>query len=474
MDLERFNNILISNCKLNYSLPVLAGVSGGPDSLCMLDLLKRSGIPTYVVHINHQLREEADAEADKVKAYCDLKQLDCFVIKGDIKEMVKQERLSIEEAARSFRYTKLFEYAEKYQAQAVLVAHNAEDQVETVLMHFLRGSGTRGLRGMSMYSLPHPWSDRIPLVRPLLTTSREEVLNYCEEQHLEPSHDSSNQDTHFFRNRIRVELIPQLQSYNPEIKQRIKNLAEIVKVEDEFFTQQSMHAWQACILHEGSSYVCLDLSRFLQLHPALRKRIFLLATQKIAPRLRDLDFSAMERAISFAEKKGGRNHLLLLADIRITKAFHRELVISRGDEYLSTSWPQLCEQNLRRSLLEGQNEVGNGWWISCRQVEELRAVSADKSICNMNGLMLDGAILDTFKPGDVISPFGLGGKAMKLGNYWTNQGLPEAARKMWPLVRSKNGEVLWVVGMEISHHARINADTDLIHELSLIHNPVQA
>jgi len=474
MDLQRFNNILITNCKLSYSLPVLAGVSGGPDSLCMLDLLKRAGIPTYVVHINHQLREEADAEADKVKAYCDIKQLECLVIRGDIKEMVKREKLSIEEAARSFRYAKLFEYAEKFQAQAVLVAHNAEDQVETVLMHFLRGSGTRGLRGMSMHFLPHPWSVTIPLVRPLLTTSREEILKYCEEQHLEPSHDSSNQDINFFRNRIRVELIPQLQSYNPEIKQRIKNLAEIVQVEDEYLSLQTMLTWQACILHEESSYVSLNIAQFIKLHPALRRRIFMLATQNIAPRLRDLDFSAMERAIDFAEKKGGRNHQLLLADIRITKAFHRELVISRGDEYLSALWPQLSEQNQRRSLQQGRNEVRDGWWISYRRVERLQQYSGNKSICCVNGLLLDGAILDTFKPGDVFAPFGLAGKTMKLGDYWTNQGLPEAARKMWPLVRAKNGEVLWVVGMEISHRASINADTDLITELSLIHNPAQA
>lgn len=467
MELHHFKHILTTDCKLDLSLPVLAGVSGGPDSLCMLDLLARSGIQTYVVHINHQLREEADAEAHKLKVYCESQQLECFVIKGDIKEKVKRERLSVEEAARLFRYETLFAYAKKLDTQAVLVAHNSDDHVETVLMHFLRGSGTRGLRGMSMYLLPHLWSDKIPLVRPLLSTSRAEIVAYCEEQHLEPTHDSSNQDTHFFRNRIRVELIPEVQSYNPEIKKRIKNLSEIVKGEDEYLSQQTMLAWQECILHEGHSFVSLNLVHFFQQHPAIRKRIIMHAAHKIAPNLRDLDFNAMERAQHFIEKKGGRNHLHLMADITITKSFHSEFVISRGNEYLCALWPQISEQNQGQSVKDGINEIAEGWQISCRRVIEMSETPAEKTICYIDGRKLNGAILDTFKPGDIFSPFGLAGKSMKLGDYWTNQALPEPARRRWPLVRGKNGEILWVVGMEISYQARVSVETDFVQKLTL-------
>jgi tRNA(Ile)-lysidine synthase len=156
-----------------------------------------------------------------------------------------------------------------------------------------------------------------------------------------------------------------------------------------------------------------------------------------------------------------------MADITITKSFHSEFVISRGNEYLCALWPQISEQNQGQSVKDGINEIAEGWQISCRRVIEMSETPAEKTICYIDGRKLNGAILDTFKPGDIFSPFGLAGKSMKLGDYWTNQALPEPARRRWPLVRGKNGEILWVVGMEISYQARVSVETDFVQKLTL-------
>ena len=132
----------------------------------------------------------------------------------------------MEEAAREARYAFLFAAAEAQGAEIVLVAHTADDQAETVLMHLLRGAGLDGLRGMAAYASTHPWHQSIPLVRPMLKVWREEVESYCQANGLTPRDDSSNQDITFYRNRLRHELLPSLQSYNPEIKDALLRLSK--------------------------------------------------------------------------------------------------------------------------------------------------------------------------------------------------------------------------------------------------------
>ena len=134
----------------------------------------------------------------------------------DVSALAEEQKLSIEEAARVARYRFLFEQARQLKAQAVAVAHNADDQVETVLMHLLRGAGLGGLKGMPYRAILPVWDEAIPLVRPLLGVWRSEIEVYCRQHSLEPIEDASNQDTTFFRNRLRHQLLPTLQEYNPQ------------------------------------------------------------------------------------------------------------------------------------------------------------------------------------------------------------------------------------------------------------------
>ena len=203
MDLILIQQVL-QNCKIHPNQLVIVGVSGGADSLCLMDLLHRSGLPILAAHFNHQLRSEADADEAFVMDCATKIGVSWVVGRGDVKGFALQNGFSLEEAARKKRYSFLFEQARVNGAQAVAVAHHAGDQVETILMHFVRGSGIAGLRGMQHRTVLPEWDAFIPLIRPLLGVERAEIEEYCLDHGLRPRQDETNTDVNIFRNRLTV------------------------------------------------------------------------------------------------------------------------------------------------------------------------------------------------------------------------------------------------------------------------------
>jgi tRNA(Ile)-lysidine synthase len=173
--LNRFQRYLRDECKIMPGASLIAAVSGGADSLCLLELLVASGFQPVVAHFNHHLRPDAQADADFVAQQAS--KLGCRFVYGEEKvaELARSEKLSIEAAARQARYKFLFAAAQAAGAEALVTGHNADDQVETVLLHFLRGSGLDGLNGMSARSRLPQFSADIDLVRPLLGFWRNEI-----------------------------------------------------------------------------------------------------------------------------------------------------------------------------------------------------------------------------------------------------------------------------------------------------------
>jgi len=237
MNLKVLDQVISQECGLVKDQAILAGVSGGPDSLCMLHLLHELGYQVTVAHVNHQLRPEADREAETVQEYCTSIHV----------PFLYQKKLSIEESARILRYTWLMESAQKISAQALAVAHQADDQVETMLMHTLRGAGPSGLKGMTYRSYNPVFSQTIPVVRPLLGVWREEIVSYCSENHLSPCYDQTNADPTYFRNRIRSELIPYLKSYNTNAAQHLWQLTQIVGSEDRYLQDLTQQAFSSVV-----------------------------------------------------------------------------------------------------------------------------------------------------------------------------------------------------------------------------------
>ncbi len=249
--LAKLAKIVPSECQVNAESVCLVGVSGGPDSMCLLHMLHRLGYPLIAVHVNHGLRPEADQEEQFVRTFAEGLGIEYLSRRVDVRGYAEVPSLSIEESARQVRDQGLFDEAEKTGAAAVLVAHNADDQVETILMHLLRGTGLSGLRGMDFRTLPNAWNERIPLIRPLISTWREEILAYLHEYNLAYIADQSNNDIVFFRNRIRHELLPDLEKYNPRIRQNLLRMSQINKDDYAVLQQLASSAWQAHFARQG-------------------------------------------------------------------------------------------------------------------------------------------------------------------------------------------------------------------------------
>jgi len=188
---------------LSFNDRVLIGISGGPDSVTLLNVLlsfkKRYNLSVFIAHLDHMLRgKESDEDVNFVKNLAQELCLPCEVKSCNLTEIAQKEHLTLEEAARKYRYKFYSETAKKFKTNKIALGHNADDQVETVLMRFLRGSGLEGLMGIPPV--------RGKIIRPLIECSREEIEKYCKENKIEYRVDSSNKEVVYFRNKIRLKL----------------------------------------------------------------------------------------------------------------------------------------------------------------------------------------------------------------------------------------------------------------------------
>ena len=471
--LPAFINAIKHQCPINPSLPLVVGVSGGPDSLCLLDLLHQLDYRLVVAHLNHGLRPEADDEArlvEQISAHLDLP----FVLEvGDVSRYAKENSMSIEESARILRYQFLFSLAQQRDAQAVVVGHTADDQVETVLMHLIRGAGIAGLKGMSFITLPNAWSQEIPLIRPLLAFWRNDILNYCRERSLNPVHDRSNLDTTYFRNRLRGELIPYMETYNPNIKRLILNMAESLAGDYQLIEQITEHAWQACIRATGNGYISIDRLAFLSQPLPVQRNMVRRAITTLRPGIRDLDFRTVTRAIEVIVTPTSTGRCDLLAGLCIL--FEGELVwLTAWDADLPKGdWPQLPGNAPISLVIPGRVAFASGWEITVEIMSS--PVYLDSTVMHNTdpyqawldpGGMTFPLMLRPRQAGDRFSPLGMGDGSIKLADFMVNRKLPRSLRAMWPLVCS-GSEIIWVPGLQICHKYRLTQVTQQVIHLRI-------
>ncbi len=456
MDFAQFDRIMLQDCGLKKSDQLILGVSGGPDSLCLLDLCVNKGYPVIVGHMNHQLRNEAEEEEVKIINICRVLNIPCIVEKADIREHARKYHLSIEESARKLRYIFLFNLAKSQNGKSVVVAHNQDDQVETILMHLLRGSGMKGLRGMDYRFLPNEWSEEIPLVRPLLDFSKTEILDYCTQNNLEPAFDQTNNDLTYFRNKLRKELVPYLESYNGGIRQRLLDMAHVLRFEDDYLQQITSNSMEGIVTDSDSGYFVLNKAKLSKLHPAIIRRILLTIMKRLNPESGNISFDSVEKALNFIKEPSQSSKTELAAHLEISRYLKSFLVVTDMRQFPDELWPQvIAKEDLL--LKQGSTVPLNGRW--CVTVkEELLAEKNNRWNARIDATKISNLKLSSFKNGDTFSPLGMGGEVLKLGDFWTNKGLPLKARENWPLIRSDE-DIVWVPGFTISENYKITDST---------------
>ncbi len=472
--LPSMDSILRDQCRLDPARPIIVAVSGGPDSLCLMDVLRQAGYPIIVAHFNHQLREESDLEATAVEQVAARLGLASVVEGADVRAYADQNKLSIEDAARTLRYRFLFAQAREHQAQAVAVGHTADDQVETVLMHFLRGAGLTGLKGMSYRTLVAAFDPEIPIVRPLLDVWREETVVYCAGQSLHPHYDPSNESLNFLRNRIRHLLIPTLETYNPKFREAVWRTAQLLAADHALVTESVDAAWARTVVNESPGLVTFDAALLLGLSLGLQRNLIRRALERIHP-LGDFNFATLERVVSRLADPTRAAPTTVSGGVRVLR--EAGLVYVAGEETVLPfeRWPQLSEGKDSFPLdLPGQVMLSGGWkftgekWNIPALAREQMQENEDSFQAWLDAEKLDGGLsLRVRREGDRFEPLGLDGHTQKLSDFFTNVKLPQRARDRWPLLCAGD-QIVWIPGYQPAHVARLTKTSRQILYFSLV------
>ncbi|OQX52625.1 MAG: tRNA lysidine(34) synthetase TilS [Candidatus Omnitrophica bacterium 4484_213] len=324
---------------------VIVAVSGGADSVALLFLLfslkEEYNLELFVAHFNHQIRgEEAEADVLFVRRIAQQLTLPFIVKKRDVPAYAKRRKLSLEEAARDLRYKFLEEAAKKKGATKIALGHNKDDQIETVLMRLLRGGGSQGLGGMSPKRII---ANGANIVRPLIETSRKEILDFLKQKKIKFREDSSNRETVYLRNRVRHRLLPYLERYNPRIGQILFNTAENLREENEYLEEIAKKAFSQVSQPPttfskgsrqgrkvvGGKKVILSLNKLTRFHLAIQKRLLRLAIKEAKGDTRQIAYQHWQ-SLNGLINKNKKNLFLDLPQLRIQKEYDRIVFVKAG------------------------------------------------------------------------------------------------------------------------------------------------
>lgn len=469
---DNIETILREDCALVKDRPIIVGVSGGPDSLCLMEILRQAGYPIIVAHFDHQLRAESSKEARFVEKTATRLMLASTIDGADVRAYAVETKLSIEEAARNLRYRFLFELANQHQAQAVAVGHTADDQVETILMHFLRGSALSGLKGMSYRSHLKMFDPEIPIVRPLLNMWREETVVFCEVNDMRPHYDSSNDSLEFQRNRIRHLLIPNLKTYNPKFREAVLRMSQALQGDYSFMMEILEKAWRETVVKLDEDIVTFDADLLSGHSLGLQRNLIKHAMQTLQPGI-DPSFSILERAIKMIGLDKNTSRADLKGGLRMFREANTIYICTLNAVLPFDLWPQMMEDGPVSVSIPGQAALAGGWKFNC---ERWPHVALARAQAHQNEdrfqVWLDAENLsDTLElrvrhPRDHFAPLGLDGHSQKLSDFFVNEKVPQRARGHWPLLCASD-EIIWVPGYRPAHPYRLTSETLKVVHLSV-------
>lgn len=296
---------------------IVLGVSGGPDSISMLNILKEIKeeqiikFEIYVAHINHMIREEAIDDEKYVEDYCNRNNIKCYIKRIDVVKIANDKKIGTEEAGRNARYDFFEEILKETDSNKISIAHNKNDKIETIIMHLLRGSGLSGLKGIE------PIRDN-KFIRPLIECERSEIEQYCEENNLNPCIDKTNFENEYTRNKIRNIVIPYIkQEFNPNILQTLSRLSEVVTEEVEYVDKQTQKIYQQILIEKTDQQIALNLKKFNEQEKIIKSQLILLATKQLMGSTQGIEKIHIEDIIKLCNNNIGNKYLTPNKNIKI-------------------------------------------------------------------------------------------------------------------------------------------------------------
>ncbi len=460
--LDQLEREIKHHCLIAPHEKILVGVSGGPDSIALLDGLRRLSHKgkwkVHVVHVNHQLRgQESDEDAQYVADYCKKWEIPCHIERVDVDQALRSGG-NKQAVARKLRYQAFAQTAKRWKIKKIVLAHHADDQVETILMRLIRGTSVSGLSGIKQR---RSWKG-MEIIRPLLRVNKSLIEAYCLQENLHPRHDQSNDSLYYTRNRIRLQLIPQLKKYNNKVNEAILQLSDIVKEEEKVWRDLVQEAWDQVVISREVDEIRIDCRRYRSLFVALQRRLVKLILNCLVNDGTNVEITleTIEQARSLALSSHPSaqiqlaKHMIAIReyDQLCFKRLDMERDHSPRDEKIlltvpgTTSLPQYG----------GKMEI----FFTDRLHDEWRQ-SESSAVFDADQLPLDQLLyVRSRKPGDRIRLFGMSG-SKKLKKVLMEEKIPRHLRRFQPVV-VLGEEIIWLPGIRRSSLAPISSETKCI------------
>ncbi len=442
---------------------VVVGISGGPDSVCLLSILNslspKLEIKLHAVHINHMLRgKEADDDEEYVITLCKKLNIPLIVKKIDIRTLAKNKGISLEEAGREARYEEFGKILEELGKGVVAVAHNKNDQAETILMHLVRGTGLNGLKGMEY--------KRGAIVRPLLDIRREEIEDYCTSNLLNPRTDSSNLESIYTRNKVRLELIPSINRlFDRDIIESLCRMASVVAEDSDFIEDNAFKVYNKCIQKRDSNTLELDADKIRTSHPSIAKRVLRMAINELRGDLKGIEAIHLESIQNIIETGVTGKHITIPGGICVKLSYGLLKLYEPDTLVTAADFEMLLD-------MTGSTELSDkGYIIEADIIEEVESFKDYQGVSQNAyqqffdcGKLISGIYIRNRRNGDVFKPLGSSG-TKKLKEYFIDKKIPRELRDNIPLI-AKNNEIIWIVGHRTSDKFKVTENTKSVLKIN--------
>ncbi len=443
----------------------LLGVSGGPDSLTMLDLFLKLksevNLKLAVFHLNHLFRTEASAEAEFVKNLCDNYNVECYIEEFDVPFFAKRNSLSPEQAAREIRMNFLFERAKKLGIKKIALAHNKNDLVETVFLNIIRGCGLSGLSGIE----PKTFIQGLIIIHPLLKIRREEIEDYCVKENLNPRHDKSNQKTIYTRNKIRHEVIPYIEKeINPSLKDVVERMANLVKEENDYLKTVTENKLLEALLEKDENKIVLSLSKLNDYHKVIKRRVIFEAIYKLKENNSDIYFKHYQEIKKLFKKGATAKKIDLPGKIKVKRVYDK-LIIKKGN--FKSEIDNYCfDIEIGTTIKLPDNNKFKSKIIDIYENWQKNAIKPSKCLIDVDKIKFPLKVRNR-RNGDKFKPLGLNG-FKKIKDFFIDEKIEKNSRDKIPIIVDSSGIIVWIAGLRMDDRVKITETTSKIIELTLI------
>lgn len=448
---------------INENDNIVIGVSGGPDSMALLYLLvkikKDKKFNLYLAHVNHGVRgEDARADEEFVRKKAEELKLPYYFKKADMLALAKEKSISAEEAGREIRYGFFNEILKEKGGGKIAVAHNKNDQAETLLMRIIRGTGIDGLKGMDYINGN--------IIRPLLKTNREEIEAYIERNQIETVLDKTNLETIYTRNKIRLELLPYIRdNFNPNIIDSLWRLSSSAEIDNKFLEDYSNNKYNHILSMKSRSRITLDKDGFDKEDRSIQQRIIRRAISDLGDNLQGIVHQHIKMVLDLFSSGETGKEVHLPKDL-VARLDYTNLIIEKKKPEGEVDY--LEELSLGKNQLKGIPYKIN---LRVLPLSEMGNMTKGDRIRVFDYGKVKGQLrVRNRRPGDRFTPFGMKGRK-KLKDYFIDEKISKDLRDRIPLLIDDE-EILWVVGYRTSELYRVNKETEeiLVVELQALKN----